>query len=203
MQGGSETRVIALVLIRSWVGSRASAPKRRDVHRTLQRLRSIYSWSMTPPPGTPPLSSSPSQSLVMIAVHRTRITLAKNHHAPHGRHAAQIHMVSRWRLRLRLHLEMDLLNMLVQSRQGGACSSGNLDNDLRHRCHRFSDHLSPYGEDTRILSCAQGARGEEGVLYFGDSGDGLDVVHLRVGMGSGILSHSNIGAHLKATCRTM
>jgi hypothetical protein len=92
------------------------------------------------------------------------------------------------------------------SHTSGTCPTGFWDDNLRHHGHHFSKPLSTYGEDTRILSCAQGARGEEGVLYFGDSGDkgdGLDVVRLRVGMGSGILSHSNIGTHLMAMCRAM
>jgi len=44
---------------------------------------------------------------------------------------------------------------------------------------------------------------KEGALHVGESGDHddeQDVIHLRVGMGSGVLSHSNFGAHLKATC---
>jgi hypothetical protein len=59
-------------------------------------------------------------------------------------------------------------------------------------------------ERTRATSpVPQGVRGKEGALHVGDSGDAgdeQDVVHLRVGMGCGALSHSNIGAHLKATC---
>ncbi len=121
-------------------------------------------------------------------------------------HDGHLQRFSRRWWRLCLPSQRGLSNISVQSLQSGTGSSGFLDDNLRHHGHLCSDHLSTYGEDTRSFSWAQDARGEVGVLYVGDSGDhgdGLDVVRLRVGMGSGALSHSNIGAHLRATCRTM
>ena len=89
------------------------------------------------------------------------------------------------------------------SHSSSMCCTGFWEDNLRHHCHLFSERLSTFGEDTRTFSCAQGARGKEGAMHVGDSGDPgdeQDVVHLRVGMRSGTLSHSNFGAHLKATC---
>ncbi len=97
------------------------------------------------------------------------------------------------------------ISSIVQSLQSGTCSTGFWGGNLRHHSHHYSERLLTCNgyRHTRVFSCAQGARGKEGALHVGDSGDPgdeQDVVHLRVGMGSGTLSHSTFGAHFKATC---